>query len=115
VRTTLLAVAAVALTLPIAAQAAPNTAKPAQLKTVTRQAIATDLKKAGFTDVQVRPVAFVARAKDKNGHLVLMAFRPHSFEAVTQLKTTDSAAGNSADTQQNSQNNTGNNATNSNK
>jgi len=113
VRTTLLAVAAAALTLPIAAQAAPNAAKPAQSTTVTRQAIATDLKKAGFTDVQVRPVAFVARAKDKNGHLVLMAFRPHSFEAVTQLKTTDSAAG--ADTQQNSQNNTGNNATNSNK
>ena len=84
-RATTLAVAIVALALPITAQAAPNTAKPAQSKNVTRQTITADLKKAGFTNIQVQPVAFIARATDKNGHPVLMAFRPHSFEAVTEL------------------------------
>lgn len=85
-RSTLLAAAAVALALPIAAHAAPNAVRPTRSTHVTGKAISADLKKAGFTNIQVKPVAFVARAKDKDGRMVLMAFRPHSFEAVTQLK-----------------------------
>jgi len=97
-RSLFLSTAAIALAfaLPVAAQAAPNATKPSHMQQVTRQTIAADLKKAGFTDVQVKPVAFVARATDKNGHPVLMAFRPHSFEAVTQLSDSGSAAKNGA-------------------
>lgn len=104
-RSTLLAAAAIALALPIAAQAAPNVAQPRQTTHVTGKAISADLKKAGFTDIQVKPVAFVAKAKDKDGRLVLMAFRPHSFEAVTQLRTNGSSTDNSANGQTNGQNN----------
>jgi len=50
-----------------------------------RNVIRSSLERAGFTNISVRPMAFVARATDRNGHLVLMAFRPHSFHAVTLL------------------------------
>jgi hypothetical protein len=103
-RSFILAVAAVGLlaALPIGAQAAgANTGKALH---VNQRTITADLKKAGFTNIQVHPVAFVARAIDKQGHPVLMAFRPHSFEAVTALTATPS--GNT--------NNNGNNSNNSN-
>ncbi len=111
---------AVALALPIAAQAAPNPSSAADAPSTTspattapsatttpdsspspskmsthgrldRNVIRADLKKAGFTNIRVMPVAFVARATDKQGHPVLMAFRPHSFEAVTELKSASSS------------------------
>lgn len=123
-RSTLLAVAAAALALPIAAQAAPSAAQAApsaaqpeanatqaepnvapssRSRRVTGQTLAAGLKKAGFTNIQVRPVSFVARATDKNGRLVLMAFRPHSFTAVTQLRATNPASNNGTDNQNNGQ------------
>jgi hypothetical protein len=80
-----IAAAALAVALPVAVQAAPNTATPMHRQHVTQHTIAADLQKAGFTNVDVRAVAFVARATDKNGRPVLMAFRPNSFTAVTQL------------------------------
>lgn len=52
---------------------------------MARNVIRSRLERAGFTNIRVRPTAFVARATDRNGHLVLMAFRPHSFHAVTLL------------------------------
>lgn len=121
-RSTLLAVAAVALTLPIAARAAPNTAQPMRSTHVTGHAIAADLKRSGFTNIRVRPVAFVARATDSKGRMVLMAFRPNSFTAVTQLRSTGPAsnsgtnnATNGTDNQNTNQNNNQNNESNTTK
>jgi hypothetical protein len=122
VRSTLLAVAAVALALPIVARAAPNTAQPTQSRHVTGHAIAADLKRSGFTNIRVRPVAFVARATDSKGRMVLMAFRPNSFTAVTQLRSTGPAsnsgtnnATNGTDNQSNNHNNNQNNESNTTK
>lgn len=125
-RSTLLAVAAVTLALPIAARAAPNTTQPMRSTHVTGHAIAADLKKSGFTNIQVRPVAFVARATDSKGRMVLMAFRPNSFTAVTQLRSTgpapNSGTNNAANgtnnqnsNQDNNQNNSQNNESNTTK
>jgi hypothetical protein len=45
--------------------------------------IRAHLRRAGFSNIQVRPTAFVASATDRHGRPVLMAFRPHSFQAIT--------------------------------
>ena len=93
-RALLPAAAVIALALPLAAHAAPATtkatphaAKAAPNKPQTEEAsglnertITEGLKKAGFTNIKVAPIVFIARATDKDGHAVLMAFRPHALE-----------------------------------
>jgi len=47
--------------------------------------IRAQLRRAGFSNIRVRPTAFVASATDRHGRPVLMAFRPHSFQAITLM------------------------------
>ena len=47
--------------------------------------IRAHLRRAGFSNIRVRPTAFVASATDRHGRPVLMAFRPHSFQAITLM------------------------------
>ena len=91
------AAAAIALALPLGAHAAPPTAKatphatkaapnksqPADASGLNERTITEGLKKAGYTDIKVAPIVFIARAIDKKGHTVLLAFRPHSLDAAT--------------------------------
>jgi len=107
-RALLLATAAIALALSPAAHAAPTTAKaaphaakatshaakaaPGKTQTaeangLNEQTITEGLKRAGFTDIKVAPVVFLARAKDKDGHSVLMAFRPPSLGATSDERS----------------------------
>ena len=60
-------------------QAAPQ--DPAHI----RQSIQRDLEQAGYTNVQVMPEAFLAHAKDKQGHPVTMVIEPGSVTAVADL------------------------------
>ena len=54
---------------------------PAQV----RQSIQHDLEQAGYTNVQVMPEAFLAHARDKQGHPVTMMIEPGSVTAITEL------------------------------
>lgn len=51
-------------------------------KASLRQQIMTDMQKAGFTDVRVRPDSFLVQAKDKNGTPVTMLIDPNSVTEV---------------------------------
>lgn len=53
--------------------------------TSIRQHIKQGLEKDGFTNVQVMPAAFLAQAKDKQGHPVLMMINPDSVSVITDL------------------------------
>ncbi|HEU0215841.1 MAG TPA: hypothetical protein VFQ90_04215 [Stellaceae bacterium] len=58
--------------------------------------IRAHLRRAGFSNIRIRPTAFVASATDRHGRPVLMAFRPHSFQAITLTnagRSRSSAAG----------------------
>lgn len=57
--------------------------------------IRSELERAGFTNINVSPTAFVARATDRNGHLVLMTFQPDSFHAVTMPSNPNGTSGDS--------------------
>ena len=50
-----------------------------------RQQITQQLSQAGFTDVHVMPESFLVRAKDPQGHPVMMVINPDSITAVTAL------------------------------
>src|SRR4051812_29126062 len=63
---------------------------PAQI----RQSIQHDLEQAGYTNVQVMPEAFLAHAKDKQGHPVTMVIEPGSVTAVTDLGKAGAPGGN---------------------
>ena len=81
---TLLSTGAMAQTTQAATQpatTAPGTSSPAAKESV-RQQMMTDMRKAGFTDVLVRPDSFLVQAKDKNGNPVTILIDPHS---VTEL------------------------------
>ena len=56
--------------------------------------IRSELERAGFTNINVSPTAFVARATDQNGHVVLMTFQPDSFHAVTLPGNPNGTSGN---------------------
>ena len=53
-----------------------------------------DLTKAGFSNVQVMPEAYVVHAKDPHGHPVVMRVGPDSVTEVTELPTTPNTAQN---------------------
>jgi hypothetical protein len=45
----------------------------------------SELEQSGFTDVKVMPESFLVRAKDRDGHPVMMIVNPDSLTAVTAL------------------------------
>ncbi len=47
-----------------------------------RQQMTSDMQKAGFTDVKVRPDSFLVQAKDKNGTPVTMLIDPDSVTEI---------------------------------
>ena len=53
--------------------------------TSMRQQIQGQMTKAGYTDVNVAPVSFMVRAKDKQGNPVEMVIGPDSFTEVTEV------------------------------
>ena len=50
-----------------------------------RQQLASDLTKAGFTDIKIMPESFLIRAKDSKGNPVMMVINPDSVTAMTQI------------------------------
>jgi hypothetical protein len=53
-------------------------------QSIARQ-VRGDLAKAGYTDVNVMPESFLVKAKDKEGHTVMMIINPDSFLSVTEI------------------------------
>ncbi len=47
----------------------------------------SELEQSGFSDVKIMPKSFLVRAKDKDGHPVMMIVNPDSLTAVTALGT----------------------------
>ncbi len=56
-----------------------NARQTQQIQAKIRQ----NLQEAGFTDIRMMPSSFMVRAKDKDGHQVMMVINPDSIEAVT--------------------------------
>jgi hypothetical protein len=63
-----------------AQNAAPNSQTPAHLG----QKLRDDLTKAGFTNITIMPASFLVRAKDSQGHTVMMIINPDSLTDVTE-------------------------------
>jgi sporulation protein YlmC with PRC-barrel domain len=55
-----------------------------------RQHIQDSLQKAGFTDIEIRPEAFLIDAKDKSGNPVAISVTPNSIDEVSYQDTTGS-------------------------
>lgn len=64
------------------------------------QQVRGDLAKAGYSDVDVVPESFLVKAKDKDGHNVMMIINPDSFLSVTEVssKNSNSAGKSSGET-----------------
>ena len=62
------------------AQTTTDPQTPAHLS----QKLRDDLTKAGFTDITIMPSSFVVRAKDSQGHPVMMVINPDSLTKVTE-------------------------------
>jgi hypothetical protein len=65
-----------------------------------RQQITQQLSQAGFTDVHVMPESFLVRAKDPQGHPVMMVINPDSITAVTALGSGQTGQGGGGQTGQ---------------
>lgn len=67
----------------------PTTANQNQTETPAmtsvRQQVASDLGKAGYTDIHVMPESFLVRAKDSKGNPVMMVINPDSVTEVTKI------------------------------
>jgi hypothetical protein len=63
-----------------AQNAAPSPQTPAHLG----QKLRDDLTKAGFTNITIMPASFLVRAKDSQGHAVMMIINPDSLTDVTE-------------------------------
>lgn len=63
---------------------ASSQANPATQAAVT-QKLRSNLEQAGFKEVRVLPESFLVRAKDKDGHPVMMIVNPDSVTEVTQM------------------------------
>lgn len=68
-----------------------GTPTPGMSASSIRSHLMQDLKKAGYTDVQIVPASFVAEAKDKQGHPVTMLISPDSFTTITEVPQSTSA------------------------
>ena len=66
------------------AATAPN-ANATTSKESLRQQMMTDMQKAGFTNVQVRPDSFLVQAKDKSGMPVTMLIDPNSVTEIVDV------------------------------
>jgi hypothetical protein len=67
--------------------AASSQSHGAQPGMAPQQALTKDLQKAGFTNIQVEPEAFMVHATNSEGQHVLMRITPDSVESVTAMKT----------------------------
>ena len=65
------------------AQAAPSTPANQAAATSMRQQLSDNLTKAGYTNVQVTPEAFIVEAKNKAGEPVTMFLSPDSMTVFT--------------------------------
>jgi hypothetical protein len=77
------------------ATTAPATGVPASKESLQQQMM-TDIQKAGFTNVQVRPDSYLVQAKDKNGTPVTMLIDPDSITEVVSGGGTPGASGKGA-------------------
>jgi hypothetical protein len=76
---------AVAATAASPAGSAADQGAPSMVQTPhLSQKLRDDLAKAGFTDIIVLPAAFLVRAKDSQGHAVMMLINPDSLTEVTE-------------------------------
>lgn len=71
-----------------APSAPANTAKAAPSASDLQDQISADLKKAGYSDVQVMPDSFVVQAKDKAGNPVAMFITGTSLTEVVDVAHT---------------------------
>ena len=76
-------------------------------QSIARQ-VRGDLAKAGYTDVNVMPESFLVRAKDKDGHNVMMIINPDSFLSVTEVSNGNSGKSSKENNGQSSNNAFGN-------
>ena len=53
--------------------------------TSVRQQLSDNLKKAGYTDVKMRPDAYIVEAKNKSGEPVMMFLSPDSMTIFTAI------------------------------
>jgi len=69
------------------ADSAMNAATPSTRAagTTMRRQLSDNLKKAGYTDVKVRPDAFIVEAKNKSGDPVMMFLSPDSMTVFTAV------------------------------
>jgi hypothetical protein len=77
------AVAATATT-PTGSTNTQSTALNAQGPAHVSQRLRDDLTKAGFTNITIMPSSFMVRAKDSEGHPVMMVINPDSVTEVTE-------------------------------
>jgi hypothetical protein len=94
-------------TLPASGSATDQDAQPATQPPIhMTQRLRADLSKAGFTDIAIMPSSFLVRAKDSQGHRVMMVINPDSMTEVTEAPvsgamkgdTTGSSSGGAANT-----------------
>jgi hypothetical protein len=69
---------------PNAGQSSSQDASPQALP----QRLQTTLREAGFTDVEVMPSSFLVKAKDQQGHPIMMVINPDSLTVVTAISET---------------------------
>jgi hypothetical protein len=69
----------------------PHPSTPATSTESLRQHVATDMQKAGFTDVHVRPDSFLVHAKNKDGVPVTILIDPDSMTEVVGANGTAGA------------------------
>jgi hypothetical protein len=79
-----------------AAPAQTPSSSAAQSHATLQQQMKSDLQKAGFTDVAVRPDSFLVQAKDKSGNPVTMMIDPDSMTEVVAADVGNPAGGTAA-------------------
>jgi hypothetical protein len=77
---------------PAASTNSQNSGPTTQVPAHIAQKLNTDLGKAGFTDIKIMPSSFLVRAKDSQGHAVMMVINPDSLTEVTEVSAPGSAA-----------------------
>jgi hypothetical protein len=68
---------------------APNSSQKAQTAAPLPLQIRQKLQSAGYSDVNIMPISFVVRAKDKQGDPVEILITPHSMMQVTGLNASE--------------------------
>jgi len=81
------------------AGATGQTANPGSMRMADK--LRTDLSKAGYTDITIRPSGFMIRAKDSQGNPVMMMISPDSVTAISEEIQGASSASNANHANQN--------------